>query len=76
MMFGKPQHFNAKLIAKFGLGDAFRDHALITGGIAAFGKKEIAEAQHSGLRSLDRRRLNHARQCASFFLACNHLPAL
>jgi hypothetical protein len=68
-MFGKPQHFNAKLITKLGLRDAFRNHALIAGGIAAFGKKEIAEAQHGSLRSLNVGRLDHARQCASFFLA-------
>ena len=69
MVFGKPEHFNAKLITQLGFRDAFRDDAMITGRLAAFGEEEVAEAQHGGLHGGLRQRLDQAQRCASFFLA-------
>jgi hypothetical protein len=50
---------NAKLITQLGLRDAFRDHTLIAGRLAAFGEEEIAEVQH-GLLSFQGRKASAA----------------
>jgi hypothetical protein len=74
MVFGKPEHFHAKLITQLGFRDAFRDHAMIPGRFAAFGEEEIAEAQHGGLHGVNNPKVRTSPAMRKFF-PCPHPPA-